>query len=136
MRKIIVYDSGIEIYEIVKNALKHINVDIEYTSHFSRIVYQIESKNCAAVIFNLDRTPEGEIDNIELLHIIKRLAPDLSVIGAKMEKTREDFYASILRNVTIIQRSSDIVEFRINILRPLIRSILPGHAKQDVRLSP
>ena len=133
MRKIIVYDSGMEIYEIVKTALQHISVDIEYTTHFSRIIHQIESKNCAAVIFNLDKTPEGETENIELLHIIKRIAPDLAVIGAKTERTRGDFYASILKNVTIVQKTSDIVEFRINILRPLIRSILPSHTKPDIQ---
>ncbi len=123
MKRIVVYDSDADIFNLIKTALMHIRIEVIYAGCFRQILDHFKHKTCLAIVFNLDKLPEGDMDNIELLHIIKRLAPDLPVIGTKHEAVKDDFYPSILSNVIIVNKSRDFAEFRKNMIAPLLGSI-------------
>lgn len=81
MNRFLFYDNDIKIVEAFKNCIDERRTELDLVSQFHDLLSKIGPKKYQAIVLNLEKKPsEGEICIKELIHVIKKLEPELPII--------------------------------------------------------
>jgi DNA-binding NtrC family response regulator len=90
MEKILIYDSGSEIYSMFLKSAVENNIELVIIEEFRELLSKFSPKKNLAIIINTGKEhTAGEISTKELVHIIKMLDPDLPIIVAAEKESLE-----------------------------------------------
>lgn len=81
MGKILIYDSGAQIYDAFKKDTEKRSIDIELISEPDDLINTIKPKKYKAIVINLEiKSSRNDISAKMLIQIVKRLDPVLPII--------------------------------------------------------
>jgi len=81
MKRLLFYDNDSRIVEAFNNSLDERKAELDLVSKFHDLLSKIGPKKYQAIVLNLEKKPtEGDICIKELIHVIKKLDPQLPII--------------------------------------------------------